>query len=573
MRKKFLLTMFSLVLFAFCGTSLKAQVARVNGTEYETLTAVLTAAKAMTGDVTVEIYDKVTLNQALTGSYSSIKFVGETENAEIYLDIQGYSEAAGKKVAFENLKLSKVAGGYITNAGFMNLAFGVYGVTEATYTNCTFLNGAYASTGNVTFDGCTFYRSHDRYGLWAYGDVDITVDGCTFADIRGIKMYAEGGAKTVNLTVKNTDFTAADNKPAIVLTYGESVTLENNTYSSKGVFELDLDGAPNGTPVTSDVYPTCVNDNGACGVLVDGKIYTTAAQAAEIATKDSNVTLLHNSAETVEFAAGVKLNKNGFEATGVTVKVEGVAKIGENYYATLQAAYNAAQAGETIELLADVKLTGKFEIANAITIDGKGHSIIADETAVWYTLNGKVKNYKTHLLGVNADGIVLKDVVLDCNNNAAGINVYCAQNVVFDNVSIINATKGFAALTVNGSTVTAKTAFTALGNSVAIDISNGSGVTSDLGFTVKEGTVFDLGGKTVKFGSTAVVDMTNAVDAYGKPYFVAKDNAYFYTVAQMNSRATAYSNGLTILADVELEKAALNVKSYLNLNGQNFGLR
>ena len=569
MRTKFLLTMFSLVLFAFCGTSLKAQVAKIGDAEYESLTKALTAAKEMTSDVTVEIYDKVTLNQALTGSYSSIKFVGETENAEIYLDIQGYSEAAGKKVAFEDLKLSKVAGGYVTNAGFMNLAFGVYDVTEATYTNCTFLNGAYASTGNVKFAGCTFYRSHDRYGLWAYGDVDVTVDGCTFADIRGIKMYAEGGAKTVNLTVKNTDFTEAVDKPAIVLTYGESVTLLNNTYSSKGVFELDLDGAPNGTPVTSDFYPTCVNDNGACGVLVDGKIYTTAAQAAAVATKGSNVTLLHDSAETVEFAAGVKLNKNGFEAAGVTVKVEDVAKIGETYYATFAKAYSKAQAGQTIELLADVKLTNKLTIDKAITIDGNGHSIIADETAVWYTVSGKfnTKNYKTHLLSVNASGITLKDIVLDNNNNAAGINVYCAQNVVFDNVSIINATKGQAALTVNGSTVTAKNAFKALGNSVAIDISNGSGVTSALGFIVEEGTVFHLDDKTVKFGSNAVVDdMTNAVAADGKPYFVAKDTAYFYTVAQMESRTTAYSNGLTLLADVALDNDKFEVNGTLNLN-------
>lgn len=798
-------------------------VAKIGETGYATFAEALTAAAAMTGDVTVEIYEKVTLAGPLAGSYSSIKFVGKAENAEIYLDIQGYSEAAGKKVVFEGLKLSKVAGGYIANAGFMNLAFGVYGATETTYTNCTFLNGAYASTGNVTFANCTFYRSHDRYGLWAYGNANITVDGCTFADIRGIKMYVESKDQqsAATLTVKNTDFTAVNDKPAIVLTYGKSVTLENNTYSSKGVFELDLDGKPNGVAVTSDVAPTCVNDNGACGVLVDGKIYTTVAQAAAVATSGSNVTLLHNSAETVEFPEGVILDKNGFEAAGVTVaqpvvvakvgdvayatlseafaavtddnqtvvickdvtenltgaylrgnittengakvtitltnsgwlycpytfvlgenitlnvpalcyyaggtqingtlvvnayyqlyagtklsinepgsmtvkteqfylrytdgdpnagiyikgdnndetvglnlsvayfyqgtiyakdanivagtywqtnetdgqgsanlvldnstltvtvydhpakatgnstvtltngsildaknggftygdntafsidatsKIIGkngelvtppVAKIGDKKYKTFAEAYAAAQAGDTIVLLADVKLTGKMTISKAVSINGNGHSIVADETAVWYTVSGKLKNYKTHLLNINADGVVLKDIVLDCNNNAAGINVYCAQNVVFDNVSIINATKGNAALTVNGSTVIAKTAFTALGNAVAIDISNGSGVTSNLGFTVEEGTVFDLNNKTVKFATVAVTDMTNAVDAEGKAYFAAKDNAYYYTVAQMNSRTNAYNNGLTILADIELTRA-LNVKNTLELNG------
>ena len=296
-------------------------VVKIGETGYATLVEALTVACAMTGDVTVEIYDKVTLNQSLSGSYDSITFVGKDTDAEIYLDVQGYITATGKKVAFEELTLSKAEGGFITNAGFMNVAFGVYDVTEVTYSNCTFANGAYASSGDVTFTGCTFYRSHDKYGLWAYGDVDVTVDSCTFADYRGIKMYAEGAAKTTNLTVKNSDFSAVNNKPAIVLTYGESVTLEGNTYSSTGVFELDLDGAPNGTSVTSTDEITCVNDNGACGVLVDGKIYTTVAQAAEVAVAGSTVTLLHNSLETVEFAEGVILDKNGYDAAGVTVKV------------------------------------------------------------------------------------------------------------------------------------------------------------------------------------------------------------------------------------------------------------
>ena len=377
--------------------------AKIGETGYATFAEALAAAKAMTGDVTVEIYEKVTLNGPLTGSYSSIKFVGQAEAAEIYLDIQGYSEAAGKKVAFENLKLSKVAGGYITNAGFMNLAFGIYGATETTYTNCTFLNGAYASSGVVTFTGCTFYRSHDRYGLWAYGDVDAIVDGCKFADIRGIKMYAEGqGAEgSAVLTVKNTDFTAADNKPAIVLTYGESVTLEGNIYSSTGTFELDLDGKPNGVAVTSDVAPVCVNDNGACGVLVDGKIYTTVAQAAAVATSGSNVTLLHSSDETVEFPMGTTIEKNGFTADNVSTAQPFAEYVvlpismtvnnykalfgtntvtdGTNYYATLQAAVEEV-AGQANKVLyckpgADVGSLQHAPVTSTLTVYGNGANV------------------------------------------------------------------------------------------------------------------------------------------------------------------------------------------------------
>ncbi|MBO5378695.1 MAG: right-handed parallel beta-helix repeat-containing protein [Clostridia bacterium] len=366
----------------------ETQVAMVNGTGYATFAEALEAAKALTGDVTVEIYDKVTLNSPISGSFDSITFVGKDTDAEIYLDVQGYITATGKKVAFEDLILSKSAGGHIYNAGFMNVAFGVYDVVSVNYTNCTFVNGAYASSGNVTFTKCTFYRSHDKYGLWAYGDVNATVDGCVFADYRGIKMYAEGAAKTTDLTVKNTNFSAVSDKPAIVLTYGESVTLEGNTYSSTGTFELDLDGAPNGVAVTSDVAPTCKNDNGACGVLVDGKIYTTVAQAAAVAESGSTVTLLHASTETVELAEGVTLDKNGFEADGVTVATPAkpVASVNGVEYATLEEAFAAAAEGDTIVLLGDATpaLTSQRAITKASVIDLGGYTLTLTEDDLYF---------------------------------------------------------------------------------------------------------------------------------------------------------------------------------------------
>ena len=344
-----------------------------------TLPEALNQAASMTGDVTVEIYGQVTLNTTLSGSYDSIKFVGKDADAEIYLDITGYITATGKKVAFEGLTLSKSEGGFIDNAGFMNVAFGIYDVTEVTYTNCNFANGAYASSGKVTYTGCSFKRSHDKYGLWAYGDVDATVDNCTFADYRGIKMYAEGKLKTTNLTVKNSNFSAVTDKPAIVLTCGESVTLTNNTYSNTGVFELDLDGVPNGTPVTSDVAPSCVNDNGACGVLVDGKIYTTVAQAAAVATSGSTVILLHDSTETVELPEGVSLVKNGYTASGVTA-TNPVAIVNGDSYASLSAAIANAN-GQTVELLKDTAGSGVV-INKNVTIDFGGNTYTFTEPAV-----------------------------------------------------------------------------------------------------------------------------------------------------------------------------------------------
>lgn len=231
----------------------------------------------------------------------------------------------------------------------------------------------------------------------------------------------------------------------------------------------------------------------------------------------------------------------------------------------------AIAAGGEVTLGADIKIAGKLIVGNAVTIDGKGFSITADETATWYTVSGKlnIKSYKTHLVNINSNNVTLKNIVLDCNNNATGINVYCAQDVVFEDVEIVNVTKGTgAAITVNGSTLTAKSSLTIKNCTVVgIDVSNGSGVTSDLGFTVEEGTVLDLADKVFKFAGAAVLDVEDAVDADGNPYFVAKDVAYYYTEAQMRARTTSYSNGLTLVADVDMGAKDLKIGGTFDLNG------
>ena len=81
-------------------------VAKIGDVEYTTFDEALSETSGMTGDVTVEIYNKVTLAQSLSGSYDSITFIGNGGDAEIYLDVQGYITAPGKAVAFKDLTLS-----------------------------------------------------------------------------------------------------------------------------------------------------------------------------------------------------------------------------------------------------------------------------------------------------------------------------------------------------------------------------------------------------------------------------------------------------------------------------------
>ena len=437
---KLKLRIFALMAMLLCfAFQANAQVAKIGETAYSTFGEALNAAGEMSGDVTVEVYDKVTLNTAFSGSYSSINFVGEDTDAEIYLDVQGYITATGKKVSFKDLTLSKSQGGFINNAGFMNVAFGVYDVVEVVYTNCVFANGAYASSGNVTYTGCTFKMSWDKYGLWAYGDVDVTVDGCVFDNYRGIKMYAEGEAKTTELTVKNTDFSALGgdgSKPAIVLTYGESVVLENNTYSSTGTLELDLDGDPNGTAVTSDVAPVCVNDNGACGVLVDGKIYTTAAEAAAVATEGSNVTLLYSTTDAVEFAEGVNLTlANGVTADNVTVLVAGLT--GEGTAASPFLINNVDDLVWFQKKVDELAADGSTQFA------GKYFKLTADINLADINWNpiGSMSGDHGSFKGVfDGDNHTISNLNVEQNGNGIGLFARTAGNAVIKNLKLNNVT-------------------------------------------------------------------------------------------------------------------------------------
>ena len=425
---------------------------------FNTLAEAFTAVNAATGDVTVEIYDKVTLNSSLNGSYTSIKFVGKTDTAEIYLDVQGYIEAPGKTVAFENLKLSKSTGAFMNNAGFMNVAFGIYNVNAVTYTNCTFVNGAYASSGTVTFQNCTFYRSHDKYGLWAYGNVNCIVNGGKFDDYRGIKMYAENAAKTTKLTVNNADFSKVDNKPAIVLTYGESVTLSGNTYSDTGVFELDLDGQPNGTKVTSDITNIpCKNDNGACGVLVDDKIYTNLSAASTAIKPFSTVTLMYDTQETVDLPYGVTLTKNGYAAANVTVS----------------ALDTEEELTAAIEKESNISLGGNISLTETLTIP-EGKTVTLD-------LNGKTISLET------SDATAVKELIR--NDGSLTIKATSGGKITFKHNA---GSTGFAAntilnrgtLSINGGTIENTTG----GQSICYAVDNNSTV-GNVSVTVNGGTL------------------------------------------------------------------------------------
>lgn len=353
-----------------------------------TLTEAIAAANDMNDKtVTVEIYGKAEYTdktENLTGKYSTINFVGKTDDAEISITRDGSGgyisggEDSNKTVNFTDLTLSKPTGGFANDAGFMNVYFTVYRVAEVNYTNCTFPDGACAAGCEATYDHCNFANmTSGKYSLWVYDNAQCTVTDSEFTGVRGAKMYKEGRDELDNsLTIKNTTFTGVTQKPAIVLTYGKSVDLSGNTYPGTGVFELDADGAPNGTTVTADITDIACNngdDLDDCGVLVDGKIYVTVTDAvnAKAVTGSSTVTLYYDSAESVNLPAGVTLNKNGYTAAGVeTIDANAVSSEAE-----LRAVL--AEGVTAIKLDASFSVADSVVIENNVTLDLGGHVISA----------------------------------------------------------------------------------------------------------------------------------------------------------------------------------------------------
>ena len=69
------------------------------------------------------------------------------------------------------------------------------------------------------------------------------------------------------------------------------------------------------------------------------------------------------------------------DGDGVAVVATGnVAKVGNTEYTTLQAAINAAEAGQTVTLLNDVSLTSAITINKAITLDGGNFTLTSTQT-------------------------------------------------------------------------------------------------------------------------------------------------------------------------------------------------
>jgi len=139
-------------------------------------------------------------------------------------------------------------------------------------------------------------------------------------------------------------------------------------------------------------------------------------------------------------------------------------------YDNLQSAVDDAVTGDTIDILSDITVGHRVDLNKALTIDGHGFKISPTFT--------KTSNSNNASLGVFEDNTIIKNLVVDGTNgtNLHGINIYVANNVFLDNVTVLNNNAG---VIVNGSIVTAHNIITSGNAWGGINIDQGGGVTTE----------------------------------------------------------------------------------------------
>ena len=296
-----------------------AYVAKVNGTEYATLDDAIKAVAD--GETIVVNAGEYKLNGSLT--YAGKAFtIKAADGAQVSFDMTNAVTLGSAKITFNNVTFD-----YKTNGNYIGLQH----ADTLVYNKCTIKGMAFLYATNETFNNCTFNQtSADAYNVWTYGAKNVAFNGCTFNCVgKSVLVYNEGTNTKTDLTVTDTKFIASA------------------PVAGKAAIEIDTSLMTGGATIT-----------------VDGN--TKANGFAE--GSNSKNTLWNDKKQTAD------TNKNTtVTVAGETVFEPHAAKIGTTYYASLTDAITAAEAGQTVTLLADT--TEDVVIDKNITLNLGGKTL------------------------------------------------------------------------------------------------------------------------------------------------------------------------------------------------------
>ena len=301
-------------------------VAKIGDKEYETLDAAIEAVQDG------EIIEVNAVEYKLPGSqtlYAGKAFtIKAADGATVSFDMSAAVALHGAKITFNNVTFN-----YKTNGNYIGLQH----ADTLVYNNCTINGMVFLYAVNETFNNCTFNQtSPDAYNVWTYGAQNVAFNGCTFNCAgKAVLVYNEGAIAKTDLTVTKTSFNAS-----------ASVT-------GKAAIEIDTSLMEGGATITVDEQTKATGfakGSNSKNSLWNDKVNETVADNKDITVIVNNETVYAPKAT-----------------------ASAVAKVDNTEYATLADAIAAAEAGQTVTLLADT--TGDVTIDKNITLDLGGKTL------------------------------------------------------------------------------------------------------------------------------------------------------------------------------------------------------
>ena len=351
-------------------------VAKIGETGYPTLNAAAAAVPVGT-PTTITILTNLNFYDIAQSSLANktITFTGAaTDTLTLTNAAHAQTNASGADLTFENITLK--------NDNTADVYRGIIHVNKVTINNCEILGFMMGYAKTLICNNCTFTASC-KFHMWTYGS-DCTFNGCTFNS-----SYSSSGGKAINVYTDQT----FDRRV---------ITFDNCAFNATS-------HSGNGSAIQINSQYTCfviyVNN---CTVSGYANSESTAVSGYEDLANNKST-----STKTTLYIDGVRVLNQG--------SCEPVAKIGDTYYSTLQAALDDAY-----------EMTGDVTI-NIISDEINTYSVIREKNGLNLTIEGNDHTLDGQLI-VNGMGLGL-----------SGTGTVTIQNLNFngDNTNFYSGTDAF----------------------------------------------------------------------------------------------------------------------------------
>ncbi len=368
-------------------------------------------------------------------------------------------------------------------------------------------------------------------GKWLNGEKELTADTKVTCDAEYVAQYAESARKyTITWNAGNGKFADGSDVMTTSVAYGDTPvapatpTSNAENYFFAGWVASELMPIAELPAVTGEASYTAIYSPDTIynvTFMVDGAQY---GNIQNVNVTDGEKATAPDEAPEVRYLVfkhwSTEENGAAYDfASEVTddlvlhaVFDKAVAEIGTKGYTTWEAAYDAANDGDTITLLDDILCYGELRIEKSITVNGNGFSFVADPSYTgWLNTSLITKPSKAYLVAIKANDVTMLNVKFDCAKLAKGIDILTYSNIVLDNVTVLNAMGN--AVNINGADVILRNSITA--NNI---IGGGTGYTINTdGDVVIDGNLAFQG--TCDYANT---NMDTALDKNGNAYFGMK---------------------------------------------------